>query len=311
MTIEEASKPYVLVIDNDESWRKKLSDFCLQAGCRVDVLADLDQGIVASDNCAYDVIITEYSFPRLPIDNLLANSRNTKNPHSIIFISEKYSVDEATRVLNNGACDFLQKPLDYLTFERSIHKAFNNQQKTKCNHLLNKNLIAAKYQYEFKTTDVGDNVFPMEALEQMRKSGLIDKELYLKLQLVLQEAFTNSVEHGNLDLKSSWKDEFDSKGIDLFSKIKRERLINPIYAERKINLTLCFDQDKLVFTVKDQGQGFLENKKVSIKKNDDLKPYGRGLIIILKVMDEVNYSHKGSEVELIKYLKEETNGVEV
>ena len=85
----------------------------------------------------------------------------------------------------------------------------------------------------------------------------------------------------------------------------------PIVFERKINLTLSFDQDKLVVSVKDQGQGFLENKKISIKKNDDLKPYGRGLIIILKVMDEVNYSHQGSEVELIKYLKEETNGVEV
>ena len=65
---------------------------------------------------------------------------------------------------------------------------------------------------------------PLPIFRDLMQLGKLSNEDYLKLELALQEAIANAVDHGNLELSSSLRDDFDSEGNDLYAKLKAERL---------------------------------------------------------------------------------------
>jgi anti-sigma regulatory factor (Ser/Thr protein kinase) len=124
----------------------------------------------------------------------------------------------------------------------------------------------------------------------------------LKLKLALQEAVLNAVEHGNLELESSWKEEVMSDGSDKFSHIRRHRMADPSYADRLVVVTSTFDGETIKIIVKDEGKGFLHAQKPAVAVGDNLSCFGRGLTLISNAVDEVRYEDGGSQVTLIKRL---------
>jgi anti-sigma regulatory factor (Ser/Thr protein kinase) len=124
----------------------------------------------------------------------------------------------------------------------------------------------------------------------------------LKLRVAIQEALLNAVEHGNLELKSTWKEEFMPDGSDKFSFVRHERMQDPKYADRTVCLTSWFNRDTLEIVVKDEGKGFMHADKRPKVNVDNVSCFGRGMTLIRNAVDEVKYSDGGSEITLIKRL---------
>lgn len=157
--------------------------------------------------------------------------------------------------------------------------------------------------YNFSSRDINEKRFPLPLLRELEQANLIDRSLGLKLELAFQEALANSVEHGNLELESQWKEDCDHEGADLYLKTKRERLADPNYGLRPIKVEVFYDRSSFRVSIKDGGQGFiaekLSNPKVEI---DELVCHGRGLTIIRETMDEVEFNANGSEIRMVKQL---------
>jgi anti-sigma regulatory factor (Ser/Thr protein kinase) len=124
----------------------------------------------------------------------------------------------------------------------------------------------------------------------------------LKLRLAIQEALLNAVEHGNLELQSTWKEEFLPDGSDKFSSVRRARLQDPHFADRSVCLTTWFNRDTLEIVVKDEGKGFRHSDQAPRVDAGNVSCFGRGMTLICHAVDEVRYSDGGSEVTLIKRL---------
>jgi serine/threonine-protein kinase RsbW len=94
------------------------------------------------------------------------------------------------------------------------------------------------------------------------------------MRLVLEEALSNAMEHGN---------KFDhSKTILIEVEITGSRL---------------------VIRVRDRGKGFDHNNVPDPTSEEALwKRRGRGIFLMRKLMDEVTYSRNGSEITLLKNL---------
>lgn len=100
----------------------------------------------------------------------------------------------------------------------------------------------------------------------------IDKEM---LSVVLSEALTNAVIHGN-----------------------REDARKMVVAQAAI------DSGKIILTVTDEGPGFdYRNLADPLKNENRLKEHGRGLFIIRTLMDEVRFNDAGNEITMIKNVK--------
>ncbi len=97
-----------------------------------------------------------------------------------------------------------------------------------------------------------------------------DDEFYAKLMLTVSEAATNGILHGN---------QLDSS--------------------KKVVLTAESDGKSLIFTSKDEGQGFVpEEVPDPLAEENLLKPSGRGVFLMKEYAETVEYQDGGTKLIL-------------
>ncbi len=97
-----------------------------------------------------------------------------------------------------------------------------------------------------------------------------DDEFYAKLMLTVSEAATNGILHGN---------QLDSS--------------------KKVVLTAESDGKSLIFTSKDEGQGFVpEEVPDPLAEENLLKPSGRGVFLMKEYAESVEYQDGGTKLIL-------------
>lgn len=117
-----------------------------------------------------------------------------------------------------------------------------------------------------------ESVLTVERLiSQARDEYAISEENYNYIWIALNEAVSNAIKHGNK-----------------FNPSKKVRL----KVETKENRYLCF-------TIKDEGEGFDFNSVPDPTSAERIgEPNGRGVFLINKLADFVNYSENGTSVEI-------------
>ena len=108
------------------------------------------------------------------------------------------------------------------------------------------------------------------SLELKRLARLSD-ERYNDVMLILTEAVTNAIIHGNKQDPS-----------------------------KKVVITVKLDDQNLTIIVKDEGPGFDPEKVPNpLEQENLLKTGGRGIYLINQYADYVHYSDKGNQVTII------------
>ncbi|MHC4788542.1 MAG: ATP-binding SpoIIE family protein phosphatase, partial [Planctomycetota bacterium] len=93
------------------------------------------------------------------------------------------------------------------------------------------------------------------------------------VKLALEEAVINAIKHGN---------ELDDT--------------------KKVKISFSIDDDKSVFAISDEGEGFDPDEVPDPTAEDYLMATsGRGIALINAYMDEVRFNEKGNEITMIKY----------
>jgi anti-sigma regulatory factor (Ser/Thr protein kinase) len=119
------------------------------------------------------------------------------------------------------------------------------------------------------------------------------------LQIALTELITNGIEHGNCEISNDEKAGYleNLGNINDLIAIKNR---NEKISRRKIILEYSFSNEKLVFTIRDQGNGFDHKNYTSKKMAKDMseKVNGRGINLSLNCVDELSYNEKGNEVTI-------------
>lgn len=141
-----------------------------------------------------------------------------------------------------------------------------------------------------------------DLLVGLEQDGLLIADEKKRVKVAFHEALVNAHEHGNLELKSEWRDEPGKGDLDLFSEIKKMRLENDRYAERKLKIKIYFDGTFLVLQVRDEGPGYNPVELREASAGDYAAPHGRGLRLIRHFMDDVAIREGGRLLELRKRL---------
>jgi len=116
-------------------------------------------------------------------------------------------------------------------------------------------------------------------VDQIRDECGLDEEHSETFKLVLSEAVTNAIMHGN---------KADSK--------------------KKVDITIQVTNDSISAEVKDQGEGFdtSENRN-PLKEENLLNTSGRGIFLIRQFADHVEFKEKGTCVHFrVDFKPEET-----
>jgi anti-sigma regulatory factor (Ser/Thr protein kinase) len=119
------------------------------------------------------------------------------------------------------------------------------------------------------------------------------------IAMAFHEALVNALEHGNLELDSALKGDLFSEE-DTYQRLCNERMRDPLYAGRLIEVRLALDTERFELEVGDEGPGFDASHLKPLQGDSDMAPHcGRGLPLIMLVMDEVHFNDKGNQIRMV------------
>ncbi len=304
-----APPPNVLLIDDDALVRDTFRAFFDSLGWRYQLLADSRQSVDAVNHGDFDVVVTDLMMPY--VDGIQAIKELKKNRPSLaaMVVTGMGDYEAVLKSLKAGAVDYFTKPLNFQEFKDAIERVTKKRREGTSG--LGRFLASFNHSYSMSTAEAAGCALQFPEVEQLAKCRLIDEALKLKITLALQEAFSNCVEHGNLELQSEWREELCADGTDKFFKVKQERLDDPRYSSRRIEISSSLADGVFKFRIKDEGPGF--SPKVTRIENPtpgELNSYGRGIRIIADTMDTVEYLDRGREIIMLKRVGE-ANGAKV
>lgn len=107
-----ASRPKILVVDDDDELRDTLLDWLTMAGYEVSTAADGHEALEWASWETFDAVVTDLKMPNLDGLGLLSRLKAMDPEVQVIFLSGEATKADAIEALREGrSFDFLEKPL--------------------------------------------------------------------------------------------------------------------------------------------------------------------------------------------------------
>ncbi|MCB0724592.1 MAG: ATP-binding protein [Ignavibacteriae bacterium] len=118
-----------------------------------------------------------------------------------------------------------------------------------------------------------------EVLARVNEETMFEIERFINLQIAVSEALVNAIVHGNKE--------------------------NP---SKKVHVIINYDKDMIEVKVKDEGDGF-DISMLPDPTNEEnlLKESGRGVYIIMSLVDEFSFDSNDSGTEMSLVIRKEKN----
>lgn len=116
----------ILLVDDEEMQRTMLQGFLKKQGYHVITAADGEEGLRSFMSNQVDLVLLDHNMPGMNGDELLARLKKSNPLVRAIMITAYGSVDTAVRVMQLGAGDFLQKPIDLEVLLKKIQTIEEN-----------------------------------------------------------------------------------------------------------------------------------------------------------------------------------------
>jgi len=123
----------------------------------------------------------------------------------------------------------------------------------------------------------------------------VDSRWLLHFGTALDEALSNAILHGNLEITSQQR--FSPE----YEQLLLQRQNSFPFQRRKVLVTARFENTAAYVTIADEGPGFDHRKVPDPTDLANLdKPYGRGVMMIRAYMDVVQYNEAGNSITMSK-----------
>src|SRR6187455_931838 len=113
----------ILVVDDDQTVRETLADYFDALGCVVRVAATATAGRQAAAEHAPDVVLADLRLPDASGLTLLEALRADDPEIGVIVLTGHADVPTAVRAMQQGALDFLEKPVDLEALAVAVTRA--------------------------------------------------------------------------------------------------------------------------------------------------------------------------------------------
>jgi anti-sigma regulatory factor (Ser/Thr protein kinase) len=123
-----------------------------------------------------------------------------------------------------------------------------------------------------------------------------DETERLRVGIALEEALVNACYHGNLELAGAGGPA-DRKRCQHMALARR---FEAPYCDRRIHVRARITRSEATFIIRDEGPGFDAARLLPTTLTHGEHGYGRGVLLMRSIMDEVRHNAAGNEVTLVK-----------
>jgi anti-sigma regulatory factor (Ser/Thr protein kinase) len=220
------------------------------------------------------------------------------SPHlPVILMTSMGSEEIAVQALERGASSYVPKRKlahDLLRIVRQVIEASAQQHRRV---QLLRGMTRSEFSFELENDSALIPPLISHLQDSVAQMGVCDEADRLRMAIALEEALTNALFHGNLELTSEMR---DNSPDDYAHEVARRRASAP-FSHRHVRVDAQLTRDRAMFVIRDDGPGFDPSELP-----DPLDPEcfdkagGRGILLMRTFMNEVRFNPAGNEVTLIK-----------
>ena len=238
----------VLVVDDEEPFRRLLNKELARKGYAVQVAHDGKEALRLLRDNLFDVILLDVMMPGVDGISLMKTLKEDSGAPAIIVLTGKATVETAVEAMKNGAYDYLTKPykLDELTIV--IERAYEFKRLSVKSKLLEQELVRKESPFEF----VGKSRQVQDILALIKKVAPADSPVFIQGESGTgKELIANTVWH--------YSTRKDAPFIALNCASLSETLIeSEIFGHEKGAFTNAYQMKHGLVEVADKGTLFLD-----------------------------------------------------
>jgi DNA-binding response OmpR family regulator/anti-sigma regulatory factor (Ser/Thr protein kinase) len=293
--------PHILLIDDDPSVLGLVGEALTHFGMKVHPFSEGHRALrllEGPDSPQFDLVITDINMEGMDGFGVINRVKTTKPGLPVILMTGAATLDFAIRAMRMGASNLFQKPLNIREMVNSVFHLVELHREMSRTAVGLRGLVEERRHFLFRANDLDIPSMVGHMTDRLVPMGLAQPTNVDVIGMAFHEALVNALEHGCLELDSSLKGDLFAEQ-DAFATTLHERLADPHFAERRIEVALTVTPERFEATITDEGPGF-DTSTVSRFTDGSLgKQCGRGLAMIHLVMDEVSHNAKGNQIRLV------------
>jgi CheY-like chemotaxis protein/anti-sigma regulatory factor (Ser/Thr protein kinase) len=289
----------VLVVD-DSPFDRHLVGQLLESlpELRVVYASSGQEGMAAIARESPSIILTDLIMPDMEGLELVQQVRAQHPQISVILMTAYGGEEVAVRALRAGAANYIPKKDLARDLPATLHRVLTlsalNRQRQRILRCM------VRRESAFVLDNDPDLIMALLKLlqEELEGTGLCDPTGQMQIGVALQEALSNALYHGNLEVSSDLRQDDECA----FDALARQRRGQEPFRSRRIRVQAQLDRDAARFVIGDDGPGFdtsLLNRPV--QPEDVIRIGGRGLLLIRTFMDQVSFNSTGSQITMVKH----------
>jgi CheY-like chemotaxis protein len=289
---------HILVADDSPELLRFLGNILRAAGHTVDTAEDGMQALAAVRRSRPDVVLTDMQMPGLNGLELVDLLRTEFPGLPVVLCAGEGSEELAVEALRAGAVHYLPKRKLTVDAVHVLDEVLTVALTRRKQAIFLDCMTAAEHTFTLgNDPDVaGQLVGHVETL--MRQFGLFDPGEHVRVGIAVQEAVTNAIVHGNLEVSSGLK---HGDWSAYHAEIARRAGLSP-YKDRAVTVVVRAARGQsLSVRVRDEGRGFDPASLPDPTDPENMeKGSGRGLLLIRTFFDRVTHNPTGTEITMEK-----------
>ncbi|MEM7677551.1 MAG: ATP-binding protein [Myxococcota bacterium] len=290
--------PSILIIHPDETMRNGLVELLTtQAEWTSQATASMAQGLDLLVANEYEMVVSDLQLVAEDHEASLAALTAGDAYRPVLLTGSDGTVAQVVGALHAGAAGFVHTNRVEVELVDHITRVLNAAKRNKTQARLLECMTESRSQFELDNDPTLLPALLTRFQASVKMFGICDEADRSRIGMALEEALSNALYHGNLEVSSDLRQESLARYYDMAAD-RREQ--SP-YRERRIHITETLTEDSATFVIRDEGPGF-DTSKLDVEPDpEDLESVsGRGLMLMKAFIDEVTYNDRGKQVTLVK-----------
>ncbi|HJV49546.1 MAG TPA: response regulator [Geothrix sp.] len=293
---------HILLIDDDPAVLDMVQSALGHYGMEVHAYPDAAQALELIQNPSapqFDLVITDINMEGLDGFDVIHKVKTLQPRLPVVLMTGQASVDYAIRAMRMGASNLFMKPIAIRDMVQSVFHLVDLHRDIRLADDGLRGLVNERRHFLFRSDELDVPILVRHLTDRLVPMGFASTSNLDVIAMAFHEALVNSLEHGNLELESSLKGDLFAKE-DPYVQLRDRRMADPHYAGRLIEVRLAMDTERFELEISDEGKGFDASRISPLPGDSDMAPHcGRGLPLIMLVMDEVHFNDKGNQIRLV------------
>jgi CheY-like chemotaxis protein len=290
----------ILVVD-DSAIDRRLAGSLLEtaAGTTVLYAADGREAVGVVTKEGPDLVVTDLQMPGMNGLDLVDALRALSPAVPVVLMTAHGSEEIAVAALRRGAASYVPKSELATDLPRTVARLIELSKAASPPT----RVLACLEATECRLTLPNDIDLVAPVVTYLRgelaRLGASNPTISMQVGVALDEAISNAIHHGNLEVSSRLREESMAKYLD---QIEARRRMQP-YCSRRARVTTRIARDHAEFVVRDDGVGFDVRSLPDPRDPENLERCsGRGVLLVQMFMDEVRFNEQGNEITMVKRL---------